>query len=347
MGTCKSCDFENTESSLFCGGCGKEVATQCERCGTINRNQAFCINCGQVVSSDLVELYNPSTLGESENEQSKTAKPPTSTTRLIPEPGKLVDLISISSYAYKENFKSFLALSLINGIPVLIIGIILRTILETDLVSLANFQSYNDSQLSENLMSDLKAIPMWKLLSIFIFILIGLVANLISVMAIIVGAAQFANSEKVSPIACLNYTLSKLGRLMLLSLFLIGLLIIPFLLSIMLIGIPILLYLFVRWYFSLPSMVLDNTGITRSIQTSWDLVDKRWWVTFGTGLVIVILMTVPTYLLNLLSTNLNSDFILLLIDVCITTLVSPFQAIATGLYFLSLKNFPKGNNLPI
>jgi len=347
MGTCKSCDFENTESSLFCGGCGKEVATQCERCGTINRNQAFCINCGQVVSSDLVELYNPSTLGESENEQSKTAKPPTSTTRLIPEPGKLVDLISISSYAYKENFKSFLALSLINGIPVLIIGIILRTILETDLVSLANFQSYNDSQLSENLMSDLKAIPMWKLLSIFIFILIGLVANLISVMAIIVGAAQFANSEKVSPIACLNYTLSKLGRLMLLSLFLIGLLIIPFLLSIMLIGIPILLYLFVRWYFSLPSMVLDNTGITRSIQMSWDLVDKRWWVTFGTGVVIVILMTVPTYLLNLLSTNLNSDFILLLIDVCITTLVSPFQAIATGLYFLSLKNFPKGNNLPI
>jgi len=347
MGTCKSCDFENTESSLFCGGCGKEVATQCERCGTINRNQAFCINCGQVVSSDLVELYNPSTLGESENEQSKTAKPSTSTTRLIPQPGKLVDLISISSYAYKENFKSFLALSLINGIPVLIIGIILRTILETDLVSLANFQSYNDSQLSENLMSDLKAIPMWKLISIFIFILIGLVANLISVMAIIVGAAQFANSEKVSPIACLNYTLSKLGRLILLSLFLIGLLIIPFLLSIMLIGIPILLYLFVRWYFSLPSMVLDNTGITKSIQMSWDLVDKRWWVTFGTGLVIVILMTVPTYLLNLLSTNLNSDFILLLIDVCITTLVSPFQAIATGLYFLSLKNFPKGNNLPI
>ena len=347
MGTCKSCDFENTESSLFCGGCGKEVATQCERCGTINRNQAFCINCGQVVSSDLVELYNPSTLGESENEQSKTAKPSTSTTRLIPEPGKLVDLISISSYAYKENFKSFLALSLINGIPVLIIGIILRTILETDLVSLANFQSYNDSQLSENLMSDLKAIPMWKLLSIFIFILIGLVANLISVMAIIVGAAQFANSEKVSPIACLNYTLSKLGRLILLSLFLIGLLIIPFLLSIMLIGIPILLYLFVRWYFSLPSMVLDNTGITRSIQMSWDLVDKRWWVTFGTGVVIVILMTVPTYLLNLLSTNLNSDFILLLIDVCITTLVSPFQAIATGLYFLSLKNFKNKNNLPI
>ena len=334
MGTCKSCDFENTESSLFCGGCGKEVATQCERCGTINRNQAFCINCGQVVSSDLVELYNPSTLGESENEQSKTAKPSTSTTRLIPEPGKLVDLISISSYAYKENFKSFLVLSLINGIPVLIIGIVLHTILETDLVSLANFQSYNDSQLSENLMSDLKSIPMWKLLSIFIFILIGLVA-------IIVGAAQFANSEKVSPIACLNYTLSKLGRLILLSLFLIGLLIIPFLLSIMLIGIPILLYLFVRWYFSLPSMVLDNTGITKSIQMSWDLVDKRWWVTFGTGLVIVILMTVPTYLLNLLSTNLNSDFILLLIDVCITTLVSPFQAIATGLYFLSLKKFSK------
>ena len=345
MEPCKNCNFENTESSLFCGGCGKEMATLCEGCGTINKNQVFCTNCGQVVSSDLEEIYNPSNLDESENEQSKTAIPSTSTTRLIPEPGKLVDLISISSYAYKENFKSFLVLSLINGIPVLIIGIVLRTILETDLISLANFQSYNDSQLSENLMSDLKSIPVWKLLSVFIFILIGLVANLISVMAIIVGAAQFANSEKVSPIVCLNYTLSKLGRLILLSLFLIGLLIIPFLLSLMLIGIPILLYLFVRWYFALPSMVLDNTGITRSIQMSWDLVDKRWWITFGTGLVIVILMTIPTYLLNLLSANLNSDFLLLLIDVCVTTLVSPFQAIATALYFLSLKKFPRGNSV--
>tara|TARA_Y100000758_G_C16036156_1_gene416491 strand:+ start:209 stop:1237 length:1029 start_codon:yes stop_codon:yes gene_type:complete len=340
MGTCKNCNFENTETSLFCGGCGKEIATQCERCGTINRNQAFCTNCGQVVSHDLGEIYNLGIVEESENEESKTDIPSPSVARLIPEPGKLVDLISISGYAYKENFKSFLILSLINGIPVLVIGIILRTVLETDWVSLANFQP-NDSQLSENLISDLKSIPMWKLFSIFIFILIGLVANLISVMAIIVGAAQFANSEKVSSIACLNYTLSKLGRLILLSLFLIGLLIIPVLLSIMLIGIPILLYLFVRWYFSLPAMVLDNTGITRSIQMSWDLVDKRWWVTFGTGLVIVILMTIPTYLLNLLSPNLNSDFIILLIDVCVTTLVSPFQAIATGLYFLSLKKFPK------
>ena len=342
MEPCKNCNFENTESSLFCGGCGKEIAIQCERCGTINKNQAFCTNCGQVVSHDLGEIYNPGTMDESGNEKSETDILSPAVARLIPEPGKLVDLISISSYAYKENFKSFLILSLINGIPVLVIGIILRTVLETDWVSLANFQSYNDSQLSENLMSDLKSIPMWKLFSIFIFILIGLVANLISVMAIIVGAAQFANSEKVSSIACLNYTLSKLGRLILLSLFLIGLLIIPFLLSIMLIGIPILLYLFVRWYFSLPSMVLDSTGITRSIQMSWDLVDKRWWVTFGTGLVIVILMTIPTYLLNLLSPNLNSDFIILLIDVCVTTLVSPFQAIATGLYFLSLKKFPKG-----
>ncbi|HJO61159.1 MAG TPA: glycerophosphoryl diester phosphodiesterase membrane domain-containing protein [SAR202 cluster bacterium] len=341
MGGCKNCDFENTESSLFCGGCGKEIATQCERCRTINRNQTFCTNCGQVLSHDLGEIYNPGAVDESENEKSKTDIPSPSVARLIPEPGKLVDLISISSYAYRKNFKNFLILSLINGIPVLVIGIILRTALETDWVSLANFQPYNDGQLSENLMSDLKSIPIWKLFSIFILILIGLVANLISVMAIIVGAAQFANSEKVSSIACLNYTLSKIGRLILLSLFLIGLLIIPFLLSIMLIGIPILLYLFVRWYFSLPSMALDNTGITRSIQMSWDLVEKRWWVTFGTGLVIVILMTIPTYLLNLLSPNLNSDFIILLIDVCVTTLVSPFQAIATGLYFLSLKKFPK------
>ncbi|MEE3345398.1 MAG: glycerophosphoryl diester phosphodiesterase membrane domain-containing protein, partial [Chloroflexota bacterium] len=149
------------------------------------------------------------------------------------------------------------------------------------------------------------------------------------------------NSEKVSPIICINYSLSRIGKLMLLSVFLIGLFIIPFVLSLLLIGIPILIYLVVRWYFALPSMVLDNTGVTQSIQKSWDLVDKRWWVTFGTGLVILILMTIPTYALNLVSSNLNSDFILLLGDVLVSTLISPFQAIATGLYFLSLKKYPK------
>ena len=232
-------------------------------------------------------------------------------------------------------------MALINGIPTLILGIIIRTLLETELISLSNFQQYNDSQISENLLSEFKAIPIWKIITIVFFVAIGLVANLISIMSIIVGSAQFANSEKVSPIICINYSLSRIGKLMLLSLFLIGLFIIPFILSLLLIGIPILIYLVVRWYFALPSMVLDNTGVTQSIQKSWDLVDKRWWVTFGTGLVILILMTIPTYALNLVSSNLNSDFILLLGDVLVSTLISPFQAIATGLYFLSLKKYPK------
>ena len=341
MSRCEHCAFENDPSSLFCGGCGDDLGIKCGRCGELNKNQTFCTNCGQIVSSHLEARYESKNLDDSSAKSPEPHKDPIPSSQILPEPGKLVDLISTSVSAYKQNFKSFLLLALINGIPTLILGIVIRTLLETELISLSNLQQYDDSQISENLLSEFKAIPIWKMITIVFFVAIGLVANLISVMSMIVGSAQFANSEKVSPIICINYSLSRIGKLMLLSLFLIGLFIIPFILSLLLIGIPILIYLVIRWYFALPSMILDNTGVTQSIQKSWDLVDKRWWVTFGTGLVILILMTIPTYALNLVSSNLNSDFILLLGDVLVSTLISPFQAIATGLYFLSLKKYPK------
>ena len=341
MSSCENCDFENDPSSLFCGGCGDDLGIRCDRCGEINKNQTFCTNCGHIVSNDLEAMYESQNLNDSSGSSQEPHKGAFLCNPVLPEPGKLVDLISTSISAYKQNFKSFILLALINGIPTLLLGIIISTLLETELISLSTLQQYNDSQVSENLLSEFKAIPIWKIITIVFFVIIGLIANLISIMSIIVGAAQFANSEKVSPVTCINYSLSRIGKLILLSLFLIGLFIIPFILSILLIGIPILIFLVVRWYFALPSMVLDNTGITQSIQKSWDLVDKRWWVTFGTGLVILILMTIPTYALNLLSSNLNSNFILLLGDVLVSTLISPFQAIATGLYFLSLKKYPK------
>ena len=341
MSPCENCDFENDPSSLFCGGCGNDLGTKCHRCGEINKNQTFCTNCGQVISNDPETRYESRNLNDSSSSSLGSHEDPTVGNQVLPEPGKLVDLISISASAYKKNFKSFILLALINGIPTLFLGLLIRTLFETELVSLSSFQQYSDSQISENLLSEFREIQIWKIITIVFFVVIGLVANLISVMSIIVGSAQFANSEKVSPIICINYSLSRLGKLILLSLFLVGLFIIPFILSLLLIGIPILIYLVVRWYFALPSMILDNTGITQSIQKSWDLVDKRWWVTFGTGLVILILMTIPAYALNLVSSNLDSGFVILLVDVLVSTFISPFQAIATGLYFLSLKKYSK------
>ena len=341
MASCENCDFENDTSSLFCGGCGNDLGIKCDRCGEINKNQTFCTNCGQIIPSSFEPSSDPHNLNDFSYNPTEPQKNLILGSQVLPEPGKLTDLIATSVSAYKKNFKSFIYLALINGIPTLLVGIIIRTLLDTELVSLSNLQQYNDNQISENLLSEFKAIPIWKIVTIVFFVAIGLIANLISVMSMIVGSAQFANSEPVSPVVCINYSLSRIGKLILLSLFLITLFIIPFVLSLLLIGIPILIYLVVRWYFALPSMVLDNTSITQSIQRSWDLVDKRWWVTFGTGLVILILMTIPTYALNLISANLNSDFILLLGDVLVSTLISPFQAIATGLYFLSLKKYPK------
>tara|TARA_B100000686_G_scaffold233283_1_gene240941 strand:+ start:6571 stop:7230 length:660 start_codon:yes stop_codon:yes gene_type:complete len=217
----------------------------------------------------------------------------------------------------------------------------IRTLFETELASLNDLQQYTDTQLSENLMSEIKAIPIWKLFTLCFLIVIMFVTNLISGLSMVVGSAQFADAEKVSTVICLNYTLSRLWKLCLLSLFLIGLLIIPFILSLLLIGIPILVYLFVRWYFALPSLVLENTSITGSIQRSWDLVDGKWWITLGTGMVIFILMTIPTYSLNLLLLSLNPESLNLIAEVFVSTLISPFHAIATGLYFFSLKKYAK------
>ena len=284
MFACENCDFENAPSSLFCGGCGKELGTRCDSCGKINRGQTSCDNCDHIVPRDLDSGYEE---------------------QPWPKPGQLVDLVSLSFTAYKKNFKSFLILAAISGLPTLIIWFMIRTLFETELASLNDLQRYNDTQLSENLMSEIKAIPIWKLFTLCFLIIIMFVTNLISGLSMVVGSAQFANAEKVSTVICLNYTLSRLWKLCLLSLFLIGLLIIPLILSLLLIGIPILVYLFVRWYFALPSLVLDNTSITASIQRSWDLVDGKWWITLGTGMVIFILMTIPTYSLNLLLLNLN------------------------------------------
>jgi hypothetical protein len=341
MEPCKSCDFENTEGSLFCGGCGVDIGIKCDRCGEINKNQAFCTNCGQVVSSDLEARYESQNLSDTENIQYEPHQPVNSEDQLLPKPGQLVDLITVSVSAYKQNFKSFLILALVNGVPALLIGIIVRALLEAETISLQDLQQYGETQLSGNFFSELKTIPTWKIFTILIFILISPIAKLISATAIIVGAAQFTNSQKVSPIVCLNYSMSRLGRLIILSLFLIGLLIIPVALSLIWIGIPILIFLLVRWLFAWSSMVLDNTGITRSIQTSWELVEKRWWSTFGVFLSILILTMLPIILLTLLSSNLKSDLTLLILDVFVGALISPFQFIVTGIYFLSLKKFPK------
>ena len=341
MDPCKSCNFENTAGTLFCGGCGNDMGIKCDHCGEINRNQAFCTNCGQVVSSDLKARYESQNLGDAEKIQYEPHQPVNSEDQLLPKPGQLVDLIAVSASAYKQNFKSFLILALVNGIPALLIGLIVRALLETETISFQDLQQYGDSQLSENFLLELKTILTWKIFTILIFVLISPIAKLISATAIIVGAAQFANSEKVSPIVCLNYSISRLGRLIILSLFLIGLLIIPIALSLIWIGIPILIYLLVRWLFAWSSMVLDNTGIKRSIQASWDLVEKRWWITFGVSLAILILTLLPIILLTLISSNLKSDLILLILDVFVGALISPFQFIVTGIYFLSLKKFPK------
>ena len=172
MEPCKSCNFENTAGSLFCGGCGNDMGIKCDRCGEINRNQAFCTNCGQVVSSDLEARYESQNLSDTENIQYEPHQPVNSEDQLLPKPGQLVDLITVSVSAYKQNFKSFLILALVNGVPALLIGIIVRALLETETISFQDLQQYGDSQLSENFLSELKTIPTWKIFTVLIFILI-------------------------------------------------------------------------------------------------------------------------------------------------------------------------------
>lgn len=64
------------------------------------------------------------------------------------------------------------------------------------------------------------------------------------------------------------------------------------LLAITIIGIPVAIWVYVRWALFVPAMLSENLGPIRALGRSWQLVEGRWWRTFGILLLLQLLLAI-------------------------------------------------------
>ena len=329
---CGSCDFENTGEALFCGSCGKQLGNICKNCGFSNYGTSICSNCGRVISSALITeefTWRPTDSEPGQTEPiNQTSEVPENDPSL-PRPGEIGTLISTSINAYRANFLPFLALALISSVPATIFlsqgdGLITYF---TDFMGDDSVNSPNSDE------------PNWVLL--IPLMLLAVFGEIISTASIIFGSAQHMNGEKVNVATCISYSFSSFFRLTGVMLVFVVVLILPTILSIFFIGIPILIFLIVKLWFVICFVMVENTGIITAVKRSWSLVVSKWWITFGTGAVVIIITALASATLSYVAVQLGS----LLDNIAFshalrgltTTLIAPFQAISTGIYFLGLR----------
>ncbi len=331
---CESCSYSNQDGSSYCGGCGKKLAQLCPICGSPNNNAVFCHNCGQALSEEV-------TSGRAIIGSKETTPPPTMAQNTpLPAPGQIGKLIHFTLRTYRLNFVSFASLSLISGIPLLILSIYISLIIDSSIQSpeIGELEQIVEPFLLQDVMNQLNWQNIFILISLIILVWI---TSILSTAAIIFGAAQFIQDGKVSQVLCIDYALSCSIKLIGLSIVLPILLIIPLLLSFILIGIPLLVFLLIRWNFAVCAVVLEGKGVINSLKRSWFLVTGNWWITFGTVLVVLVLIMIPSAVLGLITNVISSflqNFLVSHILEGITTIVIiPFASIATGIYFLGLR----------
>ena len=329
---CGNCDFENTGEALYCGSCGKQLGNICKNCGFSNYGTSICSNCGRVISSALITeefTWRPTDSEPGQTEPiNQTSEVPENDPSL-PRPGEIGTLISTSINAYRANFLPFLALALISSVPATIFlsqgdGLITYF---TDFMGDDSVNSPNSDE------------PNWVLL--IPLMLLAVFGEIISTASIIFGSAQHMNGEKVNVATCISYSFSSFFRLTGVMLVFVVVLILPTILSIFFIGIPILIFLIVKLWFVICFVMVENTGIITAVKRSWSLVESKWWITFGTGAVVIIITALASATLSYVAVQLGS----LLDNIAFshalrgltTTLIAPFQAISTGIYFLGLR----------
>ena len=329
---CKSCDFENTDEAIYCGSCGIQLGDICKNCGSSNFGTSICENCGRVISSAVVtEEFEWHTVSSDPHhtEYVDPASEIPKTDSVLPRPGEIGKLISTSINAYRANILPFLALALISSVPATIFlsqgdGLITYF---TDFMGDDSVNSPNSDE------------PNWVLL--IPLMLLAVFGEIISTASIIFGSAQHMNGEKVNVATCISYSFSSFFRLTGVMLVFVVVLILPTILSIFFIGIPILIFLIVKLWFVICFVMVENTGIITAVKRSWSLVESKWWITFGTGAVVIIITALASATLSYVVVQLGSllDNIALshVLRGLTTTLIAPFQAISTGIYFLGLR----------
>ena len=333
---CESCDFENTDEAIYCGSCGKQLGDICKNCGSSNFGTSICENCGRVISSAFVteefEWHTVSSDPHHTEYVDPTSEIP-KTDSALPRPGEIGKLISTSINAYRANFLSFLILALISSVPATIL-LSFGDGLLTYFTSFMENDSINSSSLSE---------PNWGF--IVPLMILAVIGEIISTAAIIFGSAQHMNDEKVNVATCISYSSSSIFRLIGVMLVFAIVLIIPGILSVFFVGIPILIFFIVKLWFLTCFVMVENAGIADAVRRSWALVQSKWWITFGTGAVVIIITLVASAVLSYIAVQLgslfNNEFFTHLLTGLTTTLIAPFQAISTGIYFLGLRESKK------
>ena len=333
---CKNCDFENLEEASYCGACGNELGNACKNCGSLNFNTNVCTKCGRVISSALKEEeFEWQAVIPENNPTMEHTKVVTEPRYSLPRPGEISNLISTSFDAYKSNASSFLALALISSIP--------ATIFLAVGDDLFNYFSGLMEDTTEK--SPTIDRPNWAL--IFPLLTLAILGEIVSTASIIFGSAQHMNKEKVGVSKCVSYSFSSIFRLISVVIIFALVLIIPGILSIFFIGIPLLIFLIVKFWFVSCFVIIENSGITEAFRGSWNLVKSKWWVTFGTGLIIIIITALASALMSFVTGQagslLDNEIITHVLRGIATTVIAPFQAISTGIYFLGLRESKRKN----
>ncbi len=109
-------------------------------------------------------------------------------------------------------------------------------------------------------------------------------------------------------------------------------------LSLLVIGLPVAIYLFIRWSFFPQACVLEDRPAKASLRRSAELVQERWWRTFGFTALVNILVALSGPLAGvvlLLITDRSLNFINVMGSLIYTATV-PYAAIALTLYYFDL-----------
>jgi len=183
----------------------------------------------------------------------------------------LGDIIDEAIKLYRSHFKLFLTIGAVVYIPVGIIQTALQLVLRD---------------------ADIGAFALISIVSGFITFFAYLALN---------GAMIFAASEAWHERSTTlgeawtvgaNFLLRTLGLGLLLFFALFGL-------SITVIGFPFAIYLFFAWVFSFVVLIVEGTGIRRSLGRSRELVSGYWWRVVGIAILAAIIQAVISGLFSL------------------------------------------------
>jgi hypothetical protein len=101
------------------------------------------------------------------------------------------------------------------------------------------------------------------------------------------------------------------------------------------------IYVAVSWYFAVQAVAVDGRRGFGAITTSADLVRGNWWHCAGIGIcyfiVLLFASLVPQGIFGSLAIATNSDALVVVGDVVLDSIVLPFIAIGSTLYYLDLR----------